>query len=598
MVPLQPSVEASCRGNLGRPRGTTWRGPFGKGCASGSLPYYPRAHRCLLVWSWPGLRDSRRLSSSEPSAGSACSWAHPMTESRPTDSRGAMVQTRLPSRYRVIEEVGQGGMAVVYRAHDEALKREVAVKLLHPHLLAEPESKIRLEREAQAVAKLHHDNIVQIFDYSGSEAPSSYIVTEFIDGQTLKQFMGNRRPPPPEIAALVAIEIGSALLARAHLRHHPPRRQTRQRHGQQRGHAQADGLRGGADHGPRADDRDRSAAGIAGLHGPRVARGPAARRAHRCLFGRHPAVSAGHRRAAVFGTQPARGAQAHRRRKIRRPAHAQPPDRRSAGQDHRARAGAQARRSLSQDGRAGRRPGRLRRTTRAWNRRATRSASYFINPDSYEKTVDPAHDRRPGRQRQTRARDQTHGAGAGAVEPRAGDGPQQPGGPGRAEAGRWPATPAARAAGGGLGRGAGRQWLFHPAPGRRQRHSPSAASWRPRLASPWSSRARRRPAGAVGHAGNVAAVARTDEPRRRAHRGGARGQPAVRRPAGHAVRRDGGAGQAAHGSGTRPARPGPHPAGGKAHVQAGAHAAARRISRSTGSRAASGDPTTTRSSST
>src|SRR5688500_13011143 len=127
-------------------------------------------------------------------------------------TRGAMVQARLPARYRVIEEVGQGGMAVVYKAHDESLKREVAVKLLHPHLLAEAESKTRLEREAQAVAKLHHDNIVQIFDYSGSDAQSSYIVTEFIDGQTLKQFMANRKPPPPEVAGLIAIEIGNALL--------------------------------------------------------------------------------------------------------------------------------------------------------------------------------------------------------------------------------------------------------------------------------------------------------------------------------------------------------------------------------------------------
>lgn len=123
-----------------------------------------------------------------------------------------MVQERIPARYRVIEEVGQGGMAVVYKAHDESLRREVAVKLLHPHLLAEPESKTRLEREAQAVAKLHHDNIVQIFDYSGSDAQASYIVTEFIDGQTLKQFIVNRRPPPPEVASLIAIEIGSALM--------------------------------------------------------------------------------------------------------------------------------------------------------------------------------------------------------------------------------------------------------------------------------------------------------------------------------------------------------------------------------------------------
>jgi eukaryotic-like serine/threonine-protein kinase len=123
-----------------------------------------------------------------------------------------MLQGRLPSRYRVIEEVGQGGMAVVYKAHDETLKREVAVKVLHAHLLSETESKTRLEREAQAVAKLHHDNIVQIFDYSGDNAGASYIVTEFIEGQTLKQFIANRKPPPPEVAALIAIEVGGALM--------------------------------------------------------------------------------------------------------------------------------------------------------------------------------------------------------------------------------------------------------------------------------------------------------------------------------------------------------------------------------------------------
>ena len=102
-------------------------------------------------------------------------------------------------------------MAVVYRAHDEKLRREVAVKVLHAHLLAEPESKARLEREARAVAKLNHDGILQIFDYSSEEAASSYIVTEFIDGQTLKQFLANRKLPVPELAALIVIELGEAL---------------------------------------------------------------------------------------------------------------------------------------------------------------------------------------------------------------------------------------------------------------------------------------------------------------------------------------------------------------------------------------------------
>jgi serine/threonine-protein kinase len=123
-----------------------------------------------------------------------------------------MLSTPLPSRYQIIEEVGQGGMAVVYRARDQKLRREVAVKVLHAHLLAEPESKARLEREARAVAKLNHDGILQIFDYSNEDAASSYIVTEFIDGQTLKQFLTNRKLPVPELAALIVIELGEALM--------------------------------------------------------------------------------------------------------------------------------------------------------------------------------------------------------------------------------------------------------------------------------------------------------------------------------------------------------------------------------------------------
>src|ERR1700690_197480 len=122
---------------------------------------------------------------------------------------------RIPERYTLIEEVGQGGMAVVYRAQDETLKREVAIKVLHQHLAGEPESRAPLEREAQAVAKLRHDNILEIFDYSGLNSAAAYIVTEFIDGQTLKQFLNQRSLGFPEIAALIASEVCRAL-AHAH----------------------------------------------------------------------------------------------------------------------------------------------------------------------------------------------------------------------------------------------------------------------------------------------------------------------------------------------------------------------------------------------
>jgi serine/threonine-protein kinase len=134
-----------------------------------------------------------------------------MADATQTDT---MEQAKIPERYRLLHEVGQGGMAIVYRAVDETLKREVAIKVLHQHLAAEPESKARLQREAQSVAKLRHENILEIFDYSGPDSPSSYIVTEFIDGQTLKDF--SVRPLAyPEVAALVAIEVGGAL-AHAH----------------------------------------------------------------------------------------------------------------------------------------------------------------------------------------------------------------------------------------------------------------------------------------------------------------------------------------------------------------------------------------------
>ena len=126
-----------------------------------------------------------------------------------------MEQTKIPGRYRLIEEVGQGGMAVVFRAHDETLQREVAIKLLHHHLAADTESKARLQREAQAVAKLRHENILEIFDYSGIAADSAYIVTEFIDGKTIKQLFENRPLRHPEVAAMIAAAIGGAL-AHAH----------------------------------------------------------------------------------------------------------------------------------------------------------------------------------------------------------------------------------------------------------------------------------------------------------------------------------------------------------------------------------------------
>jgi serine/threonine-protein kinase len=69
---------------------------------------------------------------------------------------GCSVIGRVIDKYRILEEVGQGGMSVVYKGVDTSLNREVAVKVLHPHLASHDEARQRFEREAHAVAKLRH----------------------------------------------------------------------------------------------------------------------------------------------------------------------------------------------------------------------------------------------------------------------------------------------------------------------------------------------------------------------------------------------------------------------------------------------------------
>src|SRR5918912_3265519 len=89
---------------------------------------------------------------------------------------------RFPSlaKYEVIEELGHGGMATVYRAHDKRLGRDVAIKVLQPHLRESREIAHRFEAEAKAVAKLRHRNIVEVFDVSSADEEEQYLVVEFV----------------------------------------------------------------------------------------------------------------------------------------------------------------------------------------------------------------------------------------------------------------------------------------------------------------------------------------------------------------------------------------------------------------------------------
>ncbi|MEO1270703.1 MAG: protein kinase, partial [Myxococcota bacterium] len=122
----------------------------------------------------------------------------------------AMLGEKL-GKYQILDEVGQGGMSVVYRARDTALDRCVAVKVLHPHLSRREESKKRFEREARAIAKLSHPNILQVFDFSEAGASASYIVMEYLDGYTLRQFVERHTLDHPEVAALIGVHLCRAL---------------------------------------------------------------------------------------------------------------------------------------------------------------------------------------------------------------------------------------------------------------------------------------------------------------------------------------------------------------------------------------------------
>ncbi len=101
------------------------------------------------------------------------------------------VPVYLKGRYRLTEQLGAGGMALVFRARDEILDRDVAIKFLAPHLLlgenslSESEASARFLREARAVARLSHPHIVTLYD-ADREHEWHYLVLEYIAGQDVK----------------------------------------------------------------------------------------------------------------------------------------------------------------------------------------------------------------------------------------------------------------------------------------------------------------------------------------------------------------------------------------------------------------------------
>ena len=124
----------------------------------------------------------------------------------------AEIGTIFGGRYRLVELLGQGGMATIFRALDTQLGREVAVKLLRPEYLRDPDFSSRFRQEAQSAASLSHPNVVTVYEY-GEDPAGPFIVMEYVDGEDLASILRRNGALPPTQAARIAAGVARALAA-------------------------------------------------------------------------------------------------------------------------------------------------------------------------------------------------------------------------------------------------------------------------------------------------------------------------------------------------------------------------------------------------
>jgi Tol biopolymer transport system component/tRNA A-37 threonylcarbamoyl transferase component Bud32 len=118
---------------------------------------------------------------------------------------------KLVSHYRILETLGEGGMGVVYKARDEHLDRFVAIKVLPPEKVADPERKRRFVQEAKSASALNHPNIITIFDIASDDG-TDFIAMEYVPGKALNRLIPRRGLPLGE-ALKYAVQIADALAA-------------------------------------------------------------------------------------------------------------------------------------------------------------------------------------------------------------------------------------------------------------------------------------------------------------------------------------------------------------------------------------------------
>jgi serine/threonine protein kinase len=131
-------------------------------------------------------------------------------EGSPLDG-SRLLPFRMNGRYRMERLLGEGGMGSVFAAHDERLKRSVALKVIRAELLNDPQVRFRLEREARTLAQLQHPSVIALFDSGELDDGSAFLVMELLSGRDLKEVLQASGPGTPAQVAELLSQTSSAL---------------------------------------------------------------------------------------------------------------------------------------------------------------------------------------------------------------------------------------------------------------------------------------------------------------------------------------------------------------------------------------------------
>src|SRR5881394_3761477 len=129
----------------------------------------------------------------------------------PAVSVDALVGTVLADRYEIVRRIGEGGMGAVYEARHTVIGKRVAVKVLLEKFLEKPDLVARLLQEARLASSIGHEHIVDVTDFGTTSDGRSFVVMEFLEGESLAQLVIRDAPLPVERSLRIARQVASAL---------------------------------------------------------------------------------------------------------------------------------------------------------------------------------------------------------------------------------------------------------------------------------------------------------------------------------------------------------------------------------------------------